>query len=502
MKYGVHKLFAYLMLTLPFIPTHSEWKVVTAPALPYSTHDMAIGLYADWIYLLGGSNSRYQLTKYDWDLNYMYDYGNETLPQQVHGWHYAWYGINLCAQIDNKLFLIDYNSNIAYFDLSTRRLYHEITYLYYDIQQQGCIASTDDHLYITGGWNGGWSNHYMNIVQICEIRYLSALTITCTHDIPHVMLDRRSFHSCMVVDNYLYVIGGYDGTNHLDSVERINLNNINDVTAQGFQHILVGGIVQKLSVSLSSIGCVLYGKRIWLFGGIDNQHIPRDIVHILNTTSGEIAVHSQRLPYGVSSVAPIIANDILYLFGGYIGNQQSTNTWMSYDLIVKSTTDPTINPTDYHSADPSVTPTNNPSNSPTRFLSPSLTTSSLTNWSITTVAPTHAVTMGSTMSETSQTTIFQNKIETEPSSLVMILCVVIGGLVVIICIGGIYFVYNSRKKQVHSDYVENMELNEIQQNVDQKEGEKNEEGEILYDEQQMTDHPLKVPIQQFQTTYS
>eukprot|EP00488_Nonionellina_sp_1-RS-2012_P002981 TRINITY_DN6044_c0_g1_i1.p1 TRINITY_DN6044_c0_g1~~TRINITY_DN6044_c0_g1_i1.p1 ORF type:complete len:157 (+),score=43.60 TRINITY_DN6044_c0_g1_i1:140-610(+) len=119
--------------------------------------------------------------------------------------------------------------------------------------------------------------------------------------------------------------------------ERININ-----TFAEWKYI--GSLT--LDVALS--GVAAYDDIILVVGGraaADNA--PVDYVWNIDTTDGSVIELDERLPYSIwaGSGATLIANDVLYVFGGRTDDGTDTIHWMKRPLTSETTTTTTTSAT-------------------------------------------------------------------------------------------------------------------------------------------------------------
>eukprot|EP01083_Nonionella_stella_P070018 187061_1 len=349
---GLWKLTCYILILNTFCK--SQWITPSTPTLFRADYAMAIGSYGQSIYILGSLNYDhvFQLTEYNISGNVFIDHGLNKFPKEVYGEGQYF------TQMDNVLYMIHYEGVIlTSYDLQTDVFNDNYQTIPSNIGEYGCLTSTDDHLYVIGGY---FRNKNLDIVQLLDLTNNIWLS-----GIPSLQQARCS-PACAVVPstNVLYVIGGYTYTqteNHIDTIEKVSTNNIAQ-NSWSFINPLPRPAKSK---------CILHGNNVYIIGGVgrdsNSQFEALDTVIILDGMLETLSILPQRLPYKVWDFSVLIVDNILYIFGGYDGTQ-AFDTWVYYELP-----DPTMSPTDNPSAPsptdnpsdiPSVTPTDDPSQLP------------------------------------------------------------------------------------------------------------------------------------------
>eukprot|EP01083_Nonionella_stella_P208805 757522_1 len=214
---------------------------------------------------------------------------------------------------------------------------------------RGCLASYMHYIFVVGGGD----TTTLDLVQIYDT--LDAIWITNT---PNMNQARRSF-SCLVSGSQLFAIGGWDGSNYLDSIEALTVSDINNINSHKWNYLS-----GTLSKPLADSRAVSYGDNIIVIGGWDG-HAASNTVHIIDTITGSCTLWDTLLT--ARDIAPsIVVQNTLFVFSGWIDDTPNTKTY-EYKLLptTQPTKSPTPNPTPTTTA-PSPTPTTTaPSPAPT-----------------------------------------------------------------------------------------------------------------------------------------
>eukprot|EP01083_Nonionella_stella_P182026 653766_1 len=292
--------------------------------LPVANMAMAVGSFNHTIFLLGGNPSPRQMTKYQTkSKNFVYG-GDNALPINTSAMGQGW------TQQGNILYLvdIDFPINLAMYHMNTQQFTTNWTNLPIEIGPHSCLASSKDTLFVVGGRYN--TTAYHNKLQI-----LNLTTLQWTNN-PPSMNDVRTQAACIVANDYLWAFGGrYDPvdfrTGQLASNERVELNNITQNTWV---------YVDSLTTALTGLRAVVYKDTIYVIGG--NAFVyTNDIVHLMDTQTGALT-GTDHLPFQTSFSSPIVAHNVLYVFGGQ--NLFQLNKW-TYFNFPSPTTNPSTAPT-------------------------------------------------------------------------------------------------------------------------------------------------------------
>eukprot|EP01083_Nonionella_stella_P232411 819902_1 len=299
---------------LQCICTEGQWISSSDWFLPQPDFQMSIGAYNDILTILGGNYNPLDMT--------IYEISNDLiipLPTNTMGTSQYW------TQIQNIVLLMDpYSPVINSYDLSTSiftQKWKGITIPNNVTIYTGCIASTQDTLFIVGGAD-----------EVNDV-YLDTLFIyylnSDTWDHGASISPPRSRHSCIVSEwsDQLYVIGGQYRNGQTRGIQYISVNNTAQNTWTTLQH--------NLEFRSDGVRSVSYDKYIYIISGGDNEGtgIYLNTVHIIDAETNTLSVAQHSLVYGVSYSAPVIVQDRLYVFGGRITYGVGTSRLQYLDLL-------------------------------------------------------------------------------------------------------------------------------------------------------------------------
>eukprot|EP01084_Bolivina_argentea_P042486 78322_1 len=345
---------------------YDKWETTNAILPRGGDANMAAGYYNDSIFLLGGDSHGYQLLEYNFLKKTLIDYGKLALiPTESLGFGQYY------SQIDDTLYIISYpnGDKLSVFNMSTKVF--ESVWNNVDIplavSSAGCLASSTiftekyiNYLFIVGG---GGNGVYLNTLQTLDITAMIWYSST--------MKDFRAYLSCIVhpQSNELYAIGGYNGTNYLNTVEKIYYPGIHTQQWEYISNLLFPVIHSR---------SVIFKNKILVIGG-DNDGDYVNEIQLIDITTGKTS-SGGFTEYAMESTSAINVKDIIYAFGGavefnrYLDIMQYVDLTPTNEPTVDPTSEPTHNPTSLTinpSLAPTQSPTNAPSNKPTNY--PTLT---------------------------------------------------------------------------------------------------------------------------------
>ena len=197
-----------------------EWIKTSSPRLPRSDEGAAIGHIGDTAFIIGGIKYPNQITRWDTLTRKYTSYGSKALPTAIYG------SSQYYTQVNHTLYMIDpIGINLNIYDLSTNQFTPAWLGLVIPttVGSQSCIASTQRYLYIVGGRSPPTENK-----ALTKMHRLDLQRYQWNYDpLPEMTHSRRKL-ACIAVESTqtLYAIAGQDDTVSRDSVEYINLNNI------------------------------------------------------------------------------------------------------------------------------------------------------------------------------------------------------------------------------------------------------------------------------------
>ncbi|MBM3267138.1 MAG: hypothetical protein FJZ01_05755 [Candidatus Sericytochromatia bacterium] len=174
-----------------------------------------------------------------------------------------------------------------------------------------------NYLYHLGGYRWGW----LKTVERAQIDGAGNLaTFQAVGDV-NLVREREKF-GIAVLGNWLYVIGGYDGQNLLDSVERAPIDGSGNLGA----FATIAGIT--LTTARNAMSCVVIGRYLYVVGGEAAGKLDT-VERAPISTSGElgpfeavtgVTLGLARAEYGIAAVG-----NYLYAVAGF-GNSGATST--------------------------------------------------------------------------------------------------------------------------------------------------------------------------------
>eukprot|EP01083_Nonionella_stella_P047433 126925_1 len=297
----------------------------------------AVGVYNDTIFIIGGYRKTRQVTEYQWTTASYTVKQSDVLNEDIHGTAQFW------AQKQHILYLIQPTGDaIATYDMQTEQLTTDVYTIPTDVTSGGCLAATDHHLYVIGGY------HY---THLDTVQILDFSTEEWTNG-PSMRKTRESL-ACITHNDYLWAFGGTQETS-----ERISMN---PISQNAWQYI------DSFQYEVYALRCVAWEETIYIIGmrcysNCDGEEYWA-MVKTVDSVTGTITTLADAAPYASASASPIIVDDILYVFGGTRSRAWPWNPEISemYYYIL-----PTDNPTKNPTKSPTQTQSNNPTKNPTK----------------------------------------------------------------------------------------------------------------------------------------
>jgi len=174
-------------------------------------------------------------------------------------------------------------------------------------KQSISCASVGNYIYVMGGYTTAATNVIEGFSVNPSTGELTALT-----EEPNLSAAKFAT-GCASVGNYIYVMGGYNGTNRYDVIEGFSVN-----SSTGALTALTGE--PTLSVAKHAISCASVGKFIYAFGGSASTGIVDTIEGFsVNPSTGELTALTGEpvlsvAKYGVSCAS---VGNYIYVMGGY-----------------------------------------------------------------------------------------------------------------------------------------------------------------------------------------
>jgi uncharacterized repeat protein (TIGR01451 family) len=165
------------------------------------------------------------------------------------------------------------------------------------------VAATETDLYVVGGWDGSQTRAEVWRAPFAANGILGAFVQVGNYP---VALD---LHDAVIVQNRLYVVGGWTGTEPLNTV--------------AYADLLPGGLgswvtVSSLPKALYRLSALAYNNRIYVTGGYDNQQSQSTVYYANVQPDGTLAgwQTTTELPVGVFFHETVVQDGQLVVLGG------------------------------------------------------------------------------------------------------------------------------------------------------------------------------------------
>ena len=269
----------------------------------------------------GGSHAT-QLMQYDIANHQLTDYGEDYLRDTMSngigefgvGGYYSQLNTTMLYTIAYEG---DYINSYDLQSLSYQQLSPAIPITIVD--SGACLASSETpspRLYVTGGKDDDYIA--MNDLQVLDLDQSQWLTNVSS------MQYSRLDHGCIVVDERLFVVGGFN----LVAIEVINVMVIDSASWD---------TIGNLSDDRYQFGqLIAFQEVIYVIGGNTYDGGYLDTVYaidIMSDTMGNVTVLPDKLPYSVVSMGTVIVDNTIYGFGGEDGDFNHFHTWISYEML-------------------------------------------------------------------------------------------------------------------------------------------------------------------------
>eukprot|EP01084_Bolivina_argentea_P046611 85831_1 len=331
-----------------------QWELnPTSSSLLKSNFRSFIASYNSSIFIIGG----YTETSSSW-----VEYNTNTQSYTKHNTTFI-FGSQVgqsSIQIGNDLYMLqEYSRQFTVINMET--LVSSFMFsLYPGYGAHGrCVSYYKQQLFVLGGYDGGGDLYCGSFYILDTINNTWTMGTPLTHP--------TAYHSCNIVDDVLYVIGGHmrngNSSIYSDDVFILNLNDTNGTW------ILLN---DKLSNKKDNHRSVVFDayKEIYVIGGHDViRNLVLKDVDIINTRNKTIRAGND-LIYGKDQASVIIMDAKIYVFGGYptfVNHYFQCSSIVTYSPSAAPSNAPTISPTNSPSTNPSNAPSTNPTTAPTRF---------------------------------------------------------------------------------------------------------------------------------------
>eukprot|EP01084_Bolivina_argentea_P291736 501423_1 len=264
--------------------------------LPRAGAQMAVSYFDNKIYLIGGAVNPKQLMIFDvFDHQITVDQGINAISHNIDG------RAQYYTQVNEILYMIRDNV-IATYNMKTKVFNPTLISMTISQDSPGfaCLASTEEYLFIVGGYNGA----YISAVQ--------ALEISSTTWVPGIsnMLFARDDAACIVhpVTDELFVISGIDGTIYPIGIEKLFVGN--NIQSQIWQ------FVNHVYAVYRRARAVAYKNYILLIGGsFETINVIGQFISVIDIFTGAVTIGGH-LNTNIANPGAIIVNNDIYLFGG------------------------------------------------------------------------------------------------------------------------------------------------------------------------------------------
>eukprot|EP01084_Bolivina_argentea_P051235 94240_1 len=313
------------------------------------------------IWILGGPGTTTTLVQFKPE--------TQTTIINVTNTSYGYCAAQCWTQLGEALYMLPFGAaSINIFNLSTKSFINFGNTYPGTAEDKRCMASFDKYFVSVGGYDGYTYVKEVLLYDIAENAWSNGSDL----------LSVRAYATCHIVNNILYVIGGWNHVSDaLNTVETISTSDL-----IGTQNTWIT-MTDTLSEGKVKHRSTVYKDLIYVVGGWNiNSGGTLKSVDIINTLTQSIVPDSDLLTANYHQQI-IIVNDILYSFGGDTPNGPIQYQYQ-YAIIPPPTYSPTAIPT--HSPTTTLPTTLNPTTTPTH--SPTTTLATLNP----TATPTHSPT--------------------------------------------------------------------------------------------------------------
>ena len=172
-------------------------------------------------------------------------------------------------------------------------------------QAQYQTIQVGNRLYAVGGYNNGIANTSIYYAFVKEDDTLSEWYTSNT-----VLPAGVWGFSLVSIQNYIYLIGGFDGSGPVNSVYACTINSDNSLTP----FILVGNIPEALTNATTYVG----NNSIYLLGGLGTSQ-PNATIYMASINSsgaiGNWTTTTNVLPLGLRNASSFVLDSTLFVFG-------------------------------------------------------------------------------------------------------------------------------------------------------------------------------------------
>ena len=161
------------------------------------------------------------------------------------------------------------------------------------------------YLYIIGGYNGG----YQNDIQYCPLNADGSVG-SCTQQ-SSAFSSARRYHTSVVYNGYLYIVGGWDGAGYLNDIQYCPLNSNGSV----------GSCTQQTNAFTTARyghSSVVYNGYLYIVGGFSGSY-QNDIQYCPLNADGSVGSCTQQTNAFTTAReyhSSVVYNGYLYIVGG------------------------------------------------------------------------------------------------------------------------------------------------------------------------------------------
>eukprot|EP01083_Nonionella_stella_P077342 211134_1 len=315
--------------------------------LPYAKDRMIVGYYNESVWLLGGLPGLNNVFEYQVNNNGQF-IQHPNVSDYIYSYSQSWVQIEEIIYHYKHPKSLTNPAHIGSFNMRTRSyvpnfIAKKNATLFYP-----CIANKGrDFLFVIGGWynwSGGLQSQWDDAVNAMQIFNLTGWL--WIEDGPGINPTRDN-HCCVVHDNTLYVIGGHSGVPPLDTVEILDIENIENINGNSWRPLQ-----DTLSIARSGPSCVVYRHLIFVLGGYATDK-PTDAVDRIDTTTNSITPENN-MAYNATAVTAVITQlkivsveiDALFVFGGWSDPEGFLDN-VQWASLLPSTYEPVASPTTF-----------------------------------------------------------------------------------------------------------------------------------------------------------
>ena len=252
------------------------------------------------------------------------------------------------VEINTDLYIFGGFDGTKYFNTLYRISFTDNSYSYYfynnitEISPRGghTMVSSNNDIYIFGGYNGTTYLNDLHRLRIDGNKY------THTEILPNDdVIEKRAYHTMANSNNYIYIYGGFNGTNSLNDLNTLTIDTNNTYTLNSN---LLSIITDRYKHTM-----VLHNDHLYILGGITYNNYFKTEYFIDATKlykvslTGNNDVSSKDINYynNIANNSMIVYdndndnNSYIYIYGGYTENSYIFSK-MPITIITKITIDP------------------------------------------------------------------------------------------------------------------------------------------------------------------